>query len=71
MYICIYIHVRTCSERASERSTAVICKMLGVQKEREMCCKCSNYVEESERRGVVFCKVLGVHRERERCAVSA
>ena len=42
-----------------------------MQREREMCCKCSKYVSESERRGVVICKVLGVQRERERCAVSA
>jgi len=60
--------------RGSEREREEGCgdlQVCGVQREREMCCKCSNYVEESERRGVVICKVLGVHRERVRCAVSA
>jgi len=55
--------------RKSEREREEGCgdlKVRGVQREREMCCKCSNYVEESERRGVVICQVLGVHGERER-----
>ena len=45
-----------------------------MQREREMCCKCSNYVAESERRGVVRCHCLKYiyiyiysEREREMC----
>jgi hypothetical protein len=57
----VYIYICICRERASERGAAVICKVLRVQREREMRCKCLKYVRErvSERKGVLICKCLG------------
>ena len=47
--------------RGSERRGVVICKVLGVQREREVRCKCLKYVKvrgrESERR--VWCVIIG------------
>ena len=69
--------LRLCSDmleraRESEREREERCgdlQVRGVQREREMCCKCSNFVEESERRGVVRChclKYIYIYTQRER-----
>ena len=59
------------SEREREEGCGDL-QVRGVQREREMCCKCSKYVSESEREreeGCGICKVLGVQRERDRDAL--
>ena len=62
----VYIYICICRERASERGAAVICKVLRVQREREMRCKCLKYVRERVGKRNLYCKCLKYVRERER-----